>query len=165
MIFLGMDTVDFMPHGHCVLWQEKILYPMVASDVTIFLSYSAIPFGLFYFYRNRTDLSPKVKALLILFVLFIQFCGFSHLITAYNYWNADYHWELIIKVLTAFVSLATAIVVVKNIKALLELPSPQQYSLVNRKLKELNEKLEEQVKARTEESLLPLMMELSNTPL
>jgi C4-dicarboxylate-specific signal transduction histidine kinase len=151
MIFLGMDTVDFMPHGHCVLWQEKILYPMVASDVTIFLSYSAIPFGLFYFYRNRTDLSPKVKALLILFVLFIQFCGFSHLITAYNYWNADYHWELIIKVLTAFVSLATAIVVVKNIKALLELPSPQQYSLVNRKLKELNEKLEEQVKARTEE--------------
>ncbi len=151
MNFLGMDTVDFMPHGHCVLWQEKILYPMVASDVTIFLSYSAIPFGLFYFYRKRTDLSPKVKALLILFVLFIQFCGFSHLITAYNYWNAEYHWELIIKVLTALVSLATAIVVVKNIKALLELPSPQQYSLANQKLKELNDNLEEQVKARTEE--------------
>ncbi|GEM_PF-2058210 len=151
MNFLGMDTVDFMPHGHCVLWQEKILYPMVASDVTIFLSYSAIPFGLFYFYRKRTDLSPKVKALLILFVLFIQFCGFSHLITAYNYWNAEYHWELIIKVLTALVSLATAIVVIKNIKALLEIPSPQQYSLANKKLKELNDNLEEQVKARTEE--------------
>lgn len=151
MNFLGMDTADFMPHGHCVLWQEKILIPMVASDIIIFLSYSAIPFGLYYFYKKRVDLSIKVKRLLILFVLFIQLCGFSHLITAYNYWNAEYHWELIIKVLTALVSFITALVVAKNLKVLLELPSPEQYKLANDKLKELNEDLENQVRERTKE--------------
>lgn len=145
----GFDTSAFMPHGHCVLWKEEILIPMVASDVIIFLSYSAIPFGLFYFYRKRVDLSTKVKNLLVLFVLFIQLCGFSHLISAYNYWNADYYTELFIKVLTALVSLTTAIIVLKNINILLEIPSPDDYKKTNQKLKILNESLEEQVTLQT----------------
>lgn len=151
MNFLGMDTADFMPHGHCVLWQGKILFPMVASDIIIFLSYSIIPFGLYYFYKRRTDLTFKLKGVIFLFALFIQLCGFSHLIMAYNYWHAEYHWELIIKMLTALVSLVTAIFFIKKVKVLLELPSPAQYQLLNDQLKDLNQNLEKEVRERTEE--------------
>lgn len=146
MSLLGFDTSSFMPHGHCVLWREDILWPMVASDTLIFLSYSAIPFGLFYFYRNRLDLSPKVKRILILFVLFIQLCGLTHIIGAYNYWNADYYTELLVKMATALVSVVTAIIFLKNVPALLGLPSPVEFEEANRKLKELNQNLEDEVK-------------------
>lgn len=150
MSLLGFDTSSFMPHGHCVLWREEILWPMVGSDAIIFLSYSAIPFGLFYFYKNRTDLSTKVKKILILFVLFIQLCGLSHLIGAYNYWNADYYTELLVKLATAVISMVTAIIVLKNIKALVSLPSPEEFRLTNLRLNELNENLEREVKKQTE---------------
>ncbi|MCR9204989.1 MAG: hypothetical protein NXH75_10450, partial [Halobacteriovoraceae bacterium] len=149
MSLLGFDTSSFMPHGHCVLWREDILWPMVGSDITIFLSYSAIPFGIFYFYKQRKDLSQNVKIILILFVLFIQLCGLSHLISAYNYWNADYFTELFIKVATAIVSFVTAIVVLKNIKALISIPSPEEFRLTNERLKKLNENLEEEVQKQT----------------
>lgn len=153
MNFFGLDTADFMPHGHCVLWQESILFPMVGSDIIIFLSYSAIPFSLYYFYSHREGITPEVKKLLLLFVLFIQLCGFSHLITAYNYWHAEYHWELLIKVATALISAATAIIIIKNTKGLLSIPSPAEFQEANRRLKELNENLEQEVQKQTQEIL------------
>lgn len=139
-----------MPHGHCVLWREEILWPMVGSDILIFASYSAIPYGLFIFYKKRHDISPRVTRILILFACFIQLCGFTHLIGAYNYWHAEYHIELIVKFLTALVSLATAGVILTNIKELLLLPSPEQYQESLRKLQTLNNTLEEKVRQQTQ---------------
>lgn len=149
--FFNLDVGAFMPHGHCVLWKEEILFPMVASDGLIFLSYSAIPFAIYVFYKKRLDLSTDAKKILLLFVLFIQLCGFTHLISAYNYWHAQYYWELIIKVLTALVSVATAFVVYKNLNNLLAIPSPAQYAEANKRLKELNENLAKEVESQTKE--------------
>ncbi len=147
----SLDVADFMPHGHCVLWKKEILFPMVGSDILIFLSYSAIPFTLYVFYKKRLDLNTDAKKILLLFVLFIQFCGFTHLISAYNYWHAQYYWELILKVLTALVSMATAFVIFRNLNNFLSLPSPAQYAEANRRLKELNENLENEVASQTEQ--------------
>lgn len=149
--FFDLDVGAFMPHGHCVLWKEEILFPMVASDGLIFLSYSAIPFAIYVFYKKRLDLTTDAKKILLLFVLFIQLCGFTHLISAYNYWNAQYYWELFIKIGTALVSVATAFVVYKNLNNLLAIPSPAQYAEANKRLKELNENLAKEVQAQTEE--------------
>jgi len=140
-----------MPHGHCILWREEILYPMVISDIIIFLSYSAIPFALFYFINKRPDLSPRVKRMIFLFCIFIQACGFTHLVTASNYWRSDYQLELILKVITALVSFITAVVAAMNIKELISLPSPEQYNQKNQELIRLNESLEEEVKKRTQD--------------
>lgn len=151
MGLFSFDTSDFMPHGHCILWREEILYPMVISDIVIFFSYSAIPFALIYFINKRPDLTSRVKRIIFLFGVFIQACGFTHLISASNYWRSDYQLELILKVLTAIVSLITAIVAGMNIKELISLPSPKQYNLKTEELIALNEKLEEEVKKRTQD--------------
>jgi len=149
LTLFGIDSSEFMPHGHCVLWREEILWPMVASDVLIFLSYSAIPFSLYTFYKKREDISPSVTRLLILFALFIQLCGITHFIGAYNYWHAEYFIELFFKVFTAIVSMATAAVILKNTNVLLALPSPKQFEQANEELKRLNEGLEEKVQEQT----------------
>ncbi len=151
MNLFGLDSSEFMPHGHCVLWREEILWPMVGSDLLIFASYSAIPFGLYVFYKKRTDISPGFTKLLILFVLFIQLCGLTHLISAYNYWHAEYHIEVILKIFTAIVSCLTAYVILKNLKRILLLPSPAQYRESLKKLQELNHTLEEKVAEQTRE--------------
>ena len=46
----------FMPHGHCYLWSPEIVWLHVISDALVALSYTTIPFTLYYFVRKRKDL-------------------------------------------------------------------------------------------------------------
>lgn len=150
-MFFGVDASQFMPHGHCILWNPTILFPMVASDIMIFLSYSAIPFGIYKFMKERVDLNRDVKLTLWLFIAFIQLCGFTHLISAWNYWHSSYFMELILKMLTGLVSALTVFVLVRYLPKLISLPSPQDHNEVIEKLRQLNITLEKQVSERTRE--------------
>lgn len=44
------NSENFMPHGHCFLWQPDILWLHVVSDACIVLAYFSIPFALILFY-------------------------------------------------------------------------------------------------------------------
>ena len=35
---------EFMPHGHCYLWQPGVIWLHVTSDAIIALAYTTIPF-------------------------------------------------------------------------------------------------------------------------
>lgn len=138
----------FMPHGFCFLWQPTILWLTVVSDVIIFLSYLSIPFALAYFAYKRHDL--KEKKLLILFSVFIFSCGATHLLASINIWVPLYGLTSIVKVITALVSLLTAILLWPLIPVALAIPSPQQLTKVNTELKDLNASLDRQVNERTQ---------------
>jgi len=137
----------FMPHGFCFLWQPTILWLTVVSDIIIFLSYLSIPFALAYFSYKRQDL--KNKNLLILFTVFIFACGATHLLAAINIWLPLYGLTSVIKLITALVSLLTAILLWPLIPVALAIPSPQQLEKANQELKELNASLDQQVNDRT----------------
>lgn len=141
----------FMPHGHCILWKPGILFPMVVSDVLIFIAYSLIPITIFYFVRNRTDLDSKAKNLAWLFFAFIQLCGFTHLLTAWNFWHSEYELQVALKMTTAMVSIVTAIICLKLRKLLVKLPSMSAFEKINNELKILNDELESKVMSRTAE--------------
>lgn len=142
-MFCGIDTSQFMPHGHCILWKAELLIPIVVSDVMIFLSYTSIPLALYIFTKKRKDLSKNSKQVLILFFLFIQLCGITHIISAYNYWHSQYVLEMFFKVGTALVSTLTAIALFKLLPKLLKLPSPEEHEKLIAELKELNSDLTE----------------------
>lgn len=161
---LGMDTSHFMPHGHCILWKPQLLFPIVISDVVIFLSYISIPAVIYTFYKKRDDLTATAKKVLLLFVMFILLCGITHAISAYNYWNAEYWFEMYFKVATAVVSLVTALLLFKLRPVLLSIPSPLDHQRIIEELRMSNENLESRVKERTSEinaqkELLRLVME------
>ncbi|MCP4914096.1 MAG: hypothetical protein GY909_13370 [Oligoflexia bacterium] len=123
----GIDTSSFMPHGHCILWSAEILVPMLIGETLTILSYFLIPVGIFKFMNGRSDITKDIRVILYLFILFILFCGFTHLISTWNYWHSDYVLEMIFKVLTGLVSVTALVVLYKHIPDLIKLPSPAQH--------------------------------------
>jgi hypothetical protein len=116
---------NFMPHGHCYLWQPDILWTHVISDLVIALAYYAIPILLGIFLYKRRQNIPFVE-IVALFVAFIFLCGTTHLIRIYVTWYPAYAFEGWVKALTALVSIATAIVLVPKLPQLITLPGIQQ---------------------------------------
>lgn len=131
------NSENFMPHGHCFLWQPNILWLHIISDACIVLAYFSIPFALIYFIRKRTDM--PFQAVFILFGAFILLCGCTHLLSIWVLWHADYAIEGIFKALTAMASIATFFVTVKLIPKALLIPSPRQLAQVNEELQKSNE--------------------------
>lgn len=149
MTFFGVNTDYFMPHGHCVLWDTKILFPMVVAELVIFVSYIAIPVGIIWFLRQRKGLRTEDKVVAGLFVSFIVLCGLSHLVGAWNYWHSNYILEMFIKLATAAVSLVTSYVVLKSTPEVIKLPTVGEHKEVIGQLKALNNELEDRVIDRT----------------
>eukprot|EP00850_Spirogloea_muscicola_P014873 SM000110S18880 [mRNA] locus=s110:10051:15098:- [translate_table: standard] len=93
----------------------------LSSDFLIALSYFSIPLELTYFYV-RSRLLP-FRWILVLFAAFIVLCGMTHIWAIFTYGPHAYGTALtltVLKVATAVVSLATAIVLFHIIPTLLQ---------------------------------------------
>jgi len=123
---------SFMPHGHCFQWTPSVLWLHVLSDVLIALAYYSIPITLVYFVRHRRDLA--FGWIFLMFGAFICACGTTHLIDAWNIWNAHYHFEGVIKFATAMISAATAITLIGLVPKALALPTSADLEAKNRQL-------------------------------
>src|SRR4051812_47326224 len=113
---------EFMPHGHCYLWQPGIVWLHVVSDALIALAYTTIPFTLLYFVRRRRDL--PFTWIFLCFGLFIVACGATHYLEIVTLWKPWYWLSGIVKAITALASLPTAVLLVRLIPRALALPSP-----------------------------------------
>jgi PAS domain S-box-containing protein len=133
--FLGrLFSSDFMPQGHCYLWESEILWLHVFSDGVITASYYFIPVALVYFVRKRRDL--PFHWMFLLFGIFIFACGTTHLMEIWTVWNGTYRLAGVIKAITAITSVGTAAMLVPLIPRALALPSPSQLRAANTKLEE-----------------------------
>lgn len=113
----------FMPHGMCFLWLPEVMALHIISDALIALAYFSIPFAILRFVRGRDDLEPRHRKMALLFAAFIAFCGLTHVLSIYVLWVPIYIFEGWLKAITAIVSVATAISLLRLIPAALKLPS------------------------------------------
>lgn len=120
-----LNNPRFMPHGHCYLWRPDILWTHILSDVTIALSYFAIPVVLILFLKQRRQ-ELIYTDLLVLFSAFIFLCGMTHLSAIYVTWYPAYELQGWLKAATALVSLATAIALIPRLPMLITLPRVQR---------------------------------------
>ncbi|HKQ33362.1 MAG TPA: ATP-binding protein, partial [Thermodesulfobacteriota bacterium] len=153
----------FMPHGHCYLWQTDILWLSVLSDGFIALAYFAIPLTLLYFVMRKK--SVPFIGVFILFAAFILSCGATHVMDIWTVWSPLYRLDGLVKLVTAVLSIGTALVLFPVIPQALSLRSPKELEDANRALKMENaerrkaeeelrkarNELEERVLARTSE--------------
>lgn len=156
-----IGAANFIPHGVCLAWRPDLVAMHLGSDILIFLSYSSIPFAIYYFVRKRTDL--QYKFVFLLFAIFILACGFTHAMGAVTLWYPMYGLQGMIKVFTALISIATAILVWPILPKALALPSPgklqtandrlvseiEQRKNVEADLRSVQRELEDRVKQRT----------------
>ena len=154
---------SFMPHGHCLLWREDLLFLTLVGDGLTVISYSIIPIALIYFIKKRKDL--EFDKIFILFAAFIAFCGMTHFISMINIWHGYYYIQGILKFSTGLVSITTAIVLWRLMPKILAIPSMKILSDKNEKLliaqeelEQANRTLEDKVKERTQ-----LLQELADT--
>lgn len=103
-----LSTADFMPHGMCYQWQPSVLWMHVVSDLIIAIAYYSIPLALSIVVYRRGQF--PFKWVLGLFALFILLCGTTHLVGIVIVWDPIYRLQGLLKLLTAGISIATAIV-------------------------------------------------------
>lgn len=147
---------DYMPHGQCLLWQPDLLMLHVGGDLAIGLAYFAIPLAVTRIVKKRDDL--EFDRVFLMFAMFIFLCGVTHLIAVVNIWHGYYYLEGVTKIITALVSIATAIMVWRLLPKAIALPSRAQimenYNLLQnaeQDLLEANRLLEVRVEQRTKE--------------
>ena len=125
---------DFMGHGYCYLWRPEIVWLHVGSDALITLAYYSIPISLVYFVRKRRDL--PFHWMFIMFGAFILGCGTSHMMEVWTIWHGTYRLAGIVKLITAGLSVSTAVALVPLMPKALALPSPARLAAANRQLQE-----------------------------
>jgi len=156
-----LTTPGFIPHGHCYLWKPSLVGLQVASDSLIVLAYYTIPISLFYFVRQRPDI--PYPWLFRLFGAFIISCGTTHLLQIWTLWHPDYWLEGAVKLITALVSLATAIALVPLLPQALALRSPTELEAANREL-ELEIAERKRVEAIQQETEAKLRLFVEHAP-
>ena len=112
---------DFMPHGYCYLWNPGLVWLHVVSDSLITLAYFVIPLVLLRFIRKRRDI--PFNWMFVCFGVFIVACGTTHAMEVWNLWHADYWLAGVIKAITAAASVGTAILLIRLVPQVDELPS------------------------------------------
>jgi hypothetical protein len=118
------DTSGFVPRWSCGDWSQPLGWLHIGSDLLIFLAYFAIPIALAVVMFRRRDL--PFGALLALFVAFILACGSTHLIEAIIFYKPIYRVAGVAKAITAIVSVATAVILIRALPSLLALPGLQR---------------------------------------
>jgi hypothetical protein len=116
---------SFMPHGHCYFWKPEIIGLHVTSDALIALAYYSIPLTLVYFTRKRRDV--PYPWMFMMFGAFIVACGTTHVLEIWSIWHSTYWLSGLVKAITALLSVATAVLLVKLVPQALLLRGPRNW--------------------------------------
>ncbi len=132
-----LSTDKWPPRWFCGEWTEFHGWLYIISDLLIWAAYFAIPLSIYYFMIKRKHDLPYVKVFW-LFIFFILLCGLTHLIDAVIFWYPMYRLSAFILFLTALVSVATVIGLVRIMPEALKLKSPKELErIIQERTKEL----------------------------
>jgi hypothetical protein len=98
---------DFMPHGHCYLWQPPLVWLEVVTNTLIGLAYLSISVTLAWLVRTVRDL--PFEWVYLAFGIFIVTCGFTHFMDVWVIWHPAYWVDVGVRAVTALASVGTAI--------------------------------------------------------
>ena len=106
--FHKLLSQDFIPHGHCYLWDPGMVWLQVISNALIGLSYVTISSTLAYLIYRIRDL--PFHWMYLAFGLFIIACGFTHFMDIVTVWHPFYWIDGTIRAITAVASVGTALI-------------------------------------------------------
>ncbi|MEZ2279982.1 MAG: PAS domain S-box protein [Microcoleus sp.] len=148
-------TANYIPHGHCYLWQRDLVGLHIVSDSLIAFAYYSIPLSLLYFVHQRQDL--PFRNIFWLFGAFIISCGTTHVMAVWTIWYPVYWLFGILKLITAAISAYTAFALIPLIPQALALPSPTQLEIINHRLQiEIAERRKSEARYQTLTEVSPV---------
>ena len=123
---------QYIPHGHCHLWQSQLVWLHIVSDLLIAIAYFSIPTMLVYFVSKRS--AVPFLGIFSLFGAFIVLCGTGHLLEIWILWHPAYWLTGIEKAMTALVSCYTALELATLLPQFLALQTPERLAAINQEL-------------------------------
>ncbi len=116
-----LGRTGLLPHGYCFQWSPGLLSTMAGADALIALAYFSIPLAIYSFVRQRP--LAGFGHVPWLFVAFIGACGLTHVISVWTIWRPEYEIHAAAKVLTAAISVFTAVALWRLLPQALTIPS------------------------------------------
>lgn len=123
------NVIEYLPHGFCIAWNPQLLAMHVISDLLIAITYFSIPIGIVYVAKKRPD--AELQPIYYLFAAFILACGVTHVMGILTLWVPLYYTQGITKIVTALVSVATAIYLLPKLKHIMALPDLGKLTQIN----------------------------------
>jgi hypothetical protein len=158
-----LDTAALTPHGFCLSWTPVLIALHVVSDALIAASYYSIPIALGVFLLRRRDVA--FRWVFWAFALFILACGTTHLFDILVLWQPDYWAQGVLKVVTAGISVVTALCLWPLLPQAVALPSPSELRETNARLTEQMDERDAAMRAlrRETEDTLPVASRTTST--
>jgi PAS domain S-box-containing protein len=113
-------ATNFLPHLYCYLGKPGLVWTHVVADALIALSYFAISGTLVYLVRKGRGDIP-FHWMFLAFGAFIVACGGTHFMEVVTVWIPVYVLSASLKVVTALVSVATAVLLPFTVPRILSL--------------------------------------------
>src|SRR6266851_7273853 len=118
-------STQFMSHGTYYLLNPRLVWLHTFSDAAIMLAFYSISLELAYFARKRRDLS--YVWILWMFVIFSFGCGTIHFLEIRSVWNPIYWLSGAVKAISALVSVATAVALLRLLPKVLALKGEDKF--------------------------------------
>ena len=94
----------FMPHIHCYLGKNSLVWTMFFTDLLIGLAYVSISLMLWALVRK---IRIEFSLVILCFGLFIGACGATHFLDVWTLWHPNYWVAATVKIVTALASVGT----------------------------------------------------------
>jgi two-component system cell cycle sensor histidine kinase/response regulator CckA len=115
-----MPTI-FASHGMCVMWNSHLILLSVITDGLVALSYYSILAALFALMLKKKGSVP-LRPWMLLFGLFIAFCGAGQVMDIISIWKPIYWLKGFWNAGTAVTSVATAFILIPKVAGFIKLP-------------------------------------------
>ncbi|HEX8549783.1 MAG TPA: ATP-binding protein, partial [Cytophagaceae bacterium] len=109
--FKNILREDFMPHGHCYLWDPALVWVNALANGAMALSYLIIPITVLYIIKNRKEV--KFTTLVVFFALTILGSCVNHGLDVLNIWVPYYRLDAVFRTITAISALGTAFMLIR----------------------------------------------------
>ncbi len=120
-----LDTNDWPPRWYCGNWTDFHGWLYIASDLSIWGAYMAIPLILIRFIIVKQGI--PLRSVFWLFGAFILLCGLTHLVDATMFWWPAYRFNALVRFLTGLISIATVLALIKYFDQALGLRTSEEY--------------------------------------
>jgi signal transduction histidine kinase len=118
----------FMPRWICGQWSETLGWLYIISNIATGLAYLSIPILLYKFVKKRKE--KLFNKVFVCFILFIFFCGTTHLVDAIIFWFPFYRLNAVVLCFTAVISWITVFVLYRFLPIALQYRSPADLQLI-----------------------------------
>ena len=119
------DTSEFAPPWQAGHWTPGLAWTHIIADLAVWAAFTAIPLVLAFFIVRRRRIIPFPKVGW-LFVAFIFAAGATHLVDAIMFYWPAYRAEGMVKLITAAISWAAVLALVRVVPAALSLKSQEE---------------------------------------